>query len=208
MKRASLAIAAWFVITGTVSAQDLNYWSYGKLHQKADAVLIVHAESKKPFGSSDAFVAEPLSEANSKTVCIESKLRVMAVLKGDEKRKSVTLIHYVPKEGSEAPEARWVKLQYGDQTLTVNDFDGTTKTFSQPVCQYLMFLKRRASGDYELLTWGERSQTSVIELPPRYVPPQRSTGDDPNAPAFSTGQAPIDPLFATTPNTPLSDYSR
>ena len=102
---------------------------------------------------------------------METELKVLVPLKGNVESDTITLVHYIPKEGIAELDSRLLKFKYGNRKVTFKNSDGTKRTVKQPKRQYLVFLKRHTDGKYEAAAGHYDSMTSISELPMRYVAP-------------------------------------
>jgi hypothetical protein len=142
-----LALALLLAIPLVAVARIRQLWTYERMHEQADLVVIARPVSSTPTNEKTSL---PNISPETRVVGVETKLDVRLVLKGWPKTKTACLDHYA----LENPAASQVR---GAPQLVT--FDP-----KQPVC-YLMFLKQVSAGRYVPVTGQtDPAEDSIIKL--------------------------------------------
>ena len=127
------AIGFLVVLTGTVGARGVRFWSYQELLDKSDVVVLATATATDDTGEHidlPGFVGEHV-------IGVETGFAVSAVLKGDKALKDFVLHHYHPGPGG-------VRVPNGPTFV----YFAVSEKPSAPRRTYLLFLHREAGGRY------------------------------------------------------------
>jgi hypothetical protein len=145
------ALAALFVVTCLADARPGAFWTYEQLTEAADLVVI--ALPTETTDKETTVIPNMLrTGADGKSVPVpavgvETRFRVLVVLKGDKKLKDFTLYHL--------REAKPLNLPNGPQLITF-DVKGQRR--------YLLFLKREADGRFVSVTGQVDAAVGVKDL--------------------------------------------
>ena len=144
-------LAALFAVTCLGDARPIAQWTYEQLTEDADLVVIA-----TPTETTDKDKTEipnlQRAGADGKytpvpAVGIETKFQVLAVLKGDKKRKDFVLYHLRQAKAENVPN--------GPQLIAF-DLKGQRR--------YLLFLKREADGRFVSVTGQTDAAVGVRDL--------------------------------------------
>jgi hypothetical protein len=175
--RRSLCLSGFFGLavlsftTESVKARVHEVWPTAKLTAKADIIVIARHISTK-----DAMIGEKAPEQFSDLVGVESRFKVLAVLKGKLEKQEITLFHFrYPKtawqgEGRAGVARARVKVRTELISFAQTpDLDGPgllrfERDPDEDPPRYLMFLKKRKDGRYECVSAQVDPDVSVNKL--------------------------------------------
>lgn len=156
-----LAATLLVVLSSPVSARGHRAWTQQELIDESDFVAIVTSEKPVPVPNTHDFVAKA-GTMRAYLQQHESKLNILAVLKGDQKPQSVILVHFLKRRDIE------VGVENGPSYVWM----GTTK-FSQSngfiaerLPRYLVYLRRGREGKFEPTTGNMDPGDSIVRILP------------------------------------------
>lgn len=152
--------AVFIVITAAVpaNARTFQKWSYDRLNEKSDIVVIATVESTA--GWDDPADMPRFGETVFKGQLTSFKIRGM--LKGELAEPELKLVHYVVTANSRPGHGLGGRAYVADFQKVVRDKDGNDT--GPP--HYLLFLKRRKDGRLEPVSGQVDSACSVMLLMP------------------------------------------
>ena len=161
-----LALISVAVFATTGYARVVPHWSYHRLFDESDLVLLVHVTGTRDAVSKDPVVPLDKESDGERLTAVVTEMNVLAVLKGDYKRKIFVLPHY---------RLDWTKLHARGMTTITNGpnlahFESEPKDISGPGwgakvdIDYMVFLKHAPNGLYRCVTGQVDSEFSVRQM--------------------------------------------
>ena len=146
-------------------------WGYDELTAAADLVVVATLQSSES-GQYQLYRGDLLQERFSKETLdvVLSKFNVAATLKGTIEQKIIDLVHIFPKDRFvNLSEIRFTRFATTRKipVLVIVEIDGDAIAASEPTGfrtikpEYLLFLKLRDDGRYELVSGDSNGQASV-----------------------------------------------
>ena len=148
-----MVFAAVVISTLQVSfALPPDTWSYERLREEADLVVVCTAVKSAPVLKQDEFHPKQLS-------MVKTLLNVQVALQGECREDQITLIHFRYREDSKGWENGPSVIKF----VTTPGI-GAGKSAIALGTQYLLFLKKRSDGDYETASGHFYPEPSVARL--------------------------------------------
>lgn len=176
--RPILAIATMIACT-TLHARPVRKWTQQELFDEANFVAIVIADAPEPVPNTHEFVANA-KHLDDYLQQHESKLTVLAVLKGNRESKTVTLVHFLKRRDVKSGMGNGPKYIWMG-TNAVQHPGGR----SEQKPKYLVYLKSRSDGKFDPVTGQLDPPDSIVRIIPF---PERDPAIDnvPREPASET----------------------
>lgn len=160
----SLGILLLGVAVSRVDARVRDLWPSWKLSKNSDLIAIVQVIS-----TGDANKASKPPKGYEELVGVDSRFRVLAVLKGKHKAKELVLFHFRTKK--QPQQGRRAIVNPGTRTtrkeVQTPDLDGPCLVSFDPAkkrTRYLIFLTARPDGRYECVSGQIDPNLSVAHL--------------------------------------------
>ncbi|MGB8352798.1 MAG: hypothetical protein WCD79_02835 [Chthoniobacteraceae bacterium] len=168
MKKLALPVIGLFLlaITAQLDARGISIWSYAKLRNCADFVVI--AKTISNTDTKDVFLAEKDGYTG-----VNTEFEVLDVSKGDVDAKKITVLHFKNAPGSSHMDGA-LTIHFRIKTLAETAAEMHPEHLQNPEARqvYILFLKKRNDGRYEPVTGQLDSSLSAKEI---NEPPWNST---------------------------------
>lgn len=151
------AIFIFLILVQAVQARQIEDWPYERLFAEADLVVIAKATSSED--TDDKLEAEGWDAADFAGQ--NTKFEIQSTLKGAIDKKTIQVLHFRAAEGRLFQNGPlFVAFRHGD--LIMKWKDGNVAT---PI-EYLLFLRKRDDGRFELVSGQIDPDLAVREMHP------------------------------------------
>lgn len=156
-----LSVLLLVVLSLPLSARGVRAWTQQELFDESDFVAIVTSAKPVPVPNTHDFVTND-SAMSDYLQQHESKLEVLAVLKGDQRPQSVILVHFLKRrdidwEMGNGPSYVWMGR------TTLSQANGLA---SERLPRYLVYLRKGRDGKYEPTTGNMDPADSIVRILP------------------------------------------
>ena len=143
----------------SASARPVEHWSYKRLFETADLVVIAEFASATDSGETTTE-----NKWKEKMIGVNTTLVVKQALKGEVAKDRITVLHYRLPKGASIINGPSLLTFRAARLLVTRD----TAKIDLPKPDYLLFLRLRKDGRYEPVTGQVDSEDSAKEVFPPF----------------------------------------